>query len=95
MQFSVNSGSIVSQRTHNSMTIRNWIEISRTTSLWHAHREKVGNQIVYFTHTDSFDYGDQKYQALKQQHYAANLLRGVQTDVSSFTDPSSGSIVKG
>lgn len=92
MQFSVNCGSIVSERTHGRMRVRTWIEASKVTSLWHAHQERVAKEIVYLTHTDSFDYGYQNYEQVKQQNYAANgwqqrLVRDVRV-----TDPSSGSV---
>lgn len=72
MQFSVNCGSIVSERTHGRMRVRRWVEVSKTTSLWHAHQEKVGKEIVYFTDANSFDYGQKKYEELKRRHYIAN-----------------------
>jgi hypothetical protein len=74
MQFSVNCGSIVSERTGGKMRVRTWICASRTmtTSPWHAYQEQVGHQMVYFTHADSFDNGYQKHQRLKQEHYASN-----------------------
>ena len=95
IQFSVNCGSIVSQETHGRTRVRTWIDVSRVTSLWHAHQEKIRREIVYFTHQDSFDYGYEKYRELKQEHYAANgwpqrLVRDV-----CVTDTSPGSAMIG
>jgi hypothetical protein len=73
------------------MKVRTWVNASKTTSLWHAHQEKIGKETVFFTHENSFDYGYQKYEQLKQQNYAANgweqrLVRDVRvTDTSSVS----------
>lgn len=94
MQFSVNCGSIVGERTHGRNTLDTWVRISRATSLWHAHQEKIENRISYYTHTDSFDYGYEQYKNLKQQHYmGSGWEQNLWNQNVQFTDTSSGSTI--
>ena len=103
MQFSVNCGSIVRERTYGKMRIDTWVRASRATSLWHAHQEKVANEIIYLTHENSFDYGCKRYEELKHAHpltangYQQNLGQGRKPagDYVSVTNVSAGSAMLG